>query len=121
MLRHYGKRKTSSDIRKGRDLAADAAVYAVLLAIHPLAIVPKRVKGIVGFSGGINRTLDKCHGSQGELRVVAEQRIRELLKETNVALVRQGRLRRGQAFGLGAEVLYWIVQGCVVEITLWKT
>lgn len=110
VLLHYGRNKILSDTEKANKLQSGATVYSVLLASHPLARVPDELKGVVAFSEGINRGLERCHDNEECVRVMARGRVGELFRENKFHVVQYGALHGGKAFGIGVDVLYWLVR-----------
>ena len=96
------------DESKARKLAQiQTQIYTVLLATHPKSIVPRDLDGVVKYRSGINRAAHNL-GSPENVLKEAVSAIKNKLQGKNV--VSSGILNGGQAFGINADVLFWMVK-----------
>jgi len=87
--------------------SADTEIYTVLFATHPLAKIPVELEGIVKFRAGINRALNEQNSADAVAKI-ARRRIEEKFKGKHI--VSKGALPGGSAFGIGVDVMYWMVR-----------
>jgi len=100
--------KLQEDEDKALKLAnADTKVYTVLFATHPLVAIPIGYKSTVKYIPGINGALSKL-GSEDAVAKIARHRIEEEFKGKRI--VSKGVLSGGSAFGIGVDVMYWIMR-----------
>lgn len=84
----------------------DTKIYTVLFVTHPLVSIPTDFERIVKYLPGINGAFSKL-GSADAVAEIAKQRIREKLRGKRIAS--EGVLPGGSAFGIGVDVMYWVV------------
>jgi len=95
------------DENKALKLAnVNTKIYTVLFVTHPLVSIPTGFENIVKYTPGINGALSKL-GSADAVAGIAQYRIREKLRGKYI--VSKGVLPGGNVFGVGVDVLYWIV------------
>ncbi len=102
--------KTIDYMQKDEDKASkfanhDTEIYTVLFATHPLILVPDNFKSIVKYIPGIKRAFKK-HKNADSIKDVARLRIKTKFGERKVI---EGVLDAGNAFGIGVEIMYWVL------------
>ena len=105
-LRDYVER-VEKDLVKARGLTASGEVYAILLATHPTSRYPNQLKGVAKYYFGVNRAFTSNNEDQLDIRVKADKRLRRRIGDSRIADF--GSLDGGKAFGVGVDVLYWLI------------
>lgn len=105
-LRDYVER-VEKDLLKARSLTASGEVYAILLATHPTSRYPNHLKGVAKYYFGVNRAFTSNNEDQSEIRAKADERLRRKIGDNRIADF--GSLDGGKAFGVGVDVLYWLI------------
>ena len=98
----------AADESKARKLAGtQTQIYTVLLATHPQSIVSGNLDGVVKYRASINKAV-RWLGSPDNVLKEAMSAINHKLQGRDV--VSSGILNGGQAFGINADVLFWMVK-----------
>lgn len=96
------------DIQNVKKFASrNTNIYGVLLATHPKKIISNNLTGIVKYRTGINGAFKRL-GNHNEIARVASERVEKFLEKSEI--LKSGVLKGGSAFGIEADVLYWIVE-----------
>ena len=97
-----------ADEAKAKMLADKSTeIYTVLLATHPLTEVPKTYDRIVKYRNYINKTY-RLFAKHDEIASLAIDAVDRKLSGKNI--VAKGSIKGGSAFGIGTDVLYWLVK-----------
>ncbi len=112
--------KMADDEQKAEKLAKklksnEVPIYTVLLATHPLTVVPSDLNRVVKYSGNINRAIDEC-GGVDSVKAGAGRAIQKQFKEKNMNIIEHGCLDGGIAFGIPVKVLFWGVRAAHPKI-----
>ena len=80
-------------------------VFALLLATHPGAQVPKSLSRVIKYSGLVNRGF-QIHTSPSELERIAGESLKSEI--STEVIVATGKLDAGTAFDIPVELLWWL-------------
>jgi hypothetical protein len=102
-----------------RGLHNSIEICTILLATHPLCKLPSHseTSGAIKYSQGVNRAFREC-GSENVIKTNCHDAVSAYFTERGYDSL-PGEIKAGQFYGIGVEILYWVVtnkqSGCEVS------